>query len=309
MKKALAVFRAVKMVKILLPGSKKRPTPPESLEGQQQKKRKLDNVIKIECGKILRTLMTHKFGPIFNQPVDPVQLGIPDYFLIISHPMDLGTISNKLEDNIYSTPEAFVDDIRLTFSNAMKYNPPSNIVHTVAKELNDLFSRHWRSFEANMKKQSKKVAEPKIQVRRNPLDTSKICNKTPAKTSEVKTVRKPVPVVSSKAKKIDDTSKITTFSAEKPSLSGEEKLRLKKDLMVAVGGELSGPLRGFLRKYGLSYSRQEKIESAFGTFGDDTLRELRRVLKGSLGANMEKVNYTTLYMYVDYAFVRSYGLI
>ena len=29
---------------------------------------------------------------IFHEPVDPIKLGIPDYLVIVKHPMDFGTI-------------------------------------------------------------------------------------------------------------------------------------------------------------------------------------------------------------------------
>ncbi|XP_076888190.1 transcription factor GTE10-like [Bidens hawaiensis] len=257
------------MVKIILPGSKKRQEPPETIDGPQNKKQKMDNSIKTECRKILKTLMGHKFGFIFNQPVDPVELGIPDYFEIITHPMDLGTISKKLEDNIYSIAYTFAADIRLTFSNAMRYNPPKNVVHLMAKELNDLFDRNWKPLQAKIMKPIKKVA---------------------VKISESKTAKKPVVNVVFKVKKPEDASNVTACSEVKPKpvISCEEKMRLKKELMVALRGDLSGPLRGFLRKYGLISSNKEKIESVFGLFGDDTLRELKRVMKESSGTSMEK---------------------
>ena len=47
-------------------------------------------------------------------------MNIPDYFAIISHPMDLSTIAKKLENNPrrntvrrYQTPLEFRDDVRL----------------------------------------------------------------------------------------------------------------------------------------------------------------------------------------------------
>ena len=43
--------------------------------------------------RVLRTLMKHEFAWPFNTPVDPEQLGIPDYHLIIKKPMDFGTIN------------------------------------------------------------------------------------------------------------------------------------------------------------------------------------------------------------------------
>nr|XP_043621102.1 transcription factor GTE12 [Erigeron canadensis] len=335
------------MVKMLLPGSRKRQEPPEILEGPHLKKRRMDLGVKQECGKILKTLMTHEFGYVFNQPVDPVELGIPDYFNIISHPMDLGTIQKKLVEDIYSFTEAFAVDVRLTFANAMKYNPPENYVHSMAKELNLLFERRWRLFEAKLTKANKSVAEPaklknspldasrvinktlfKISERRNVLeqgkskvnpqdmskicnktpaktlesisvaepsrsksnsiDSSKICTKTPAKTSETKSVKRPGLSEAVKAKKLEDTFKITTRPEVTPSISGKEKLRLKEELLVALRGELSGVLRGFLRKHGLIPLRTEKIESVFATFDDSTLLELKRVVKGSLGTSMFK---------------------
>lgn len=44
------------------------------------------------CFNLLNKLMNHHFAFPFNQPVDPIALGIPDYFEKISHPMDFSTI-------------------------------------------------------------------------------------------------------------------------------------------------------------------------------------------------------------------------
>lgn len=48
--------------------------------------------------------------------------GIPDYFLIVKHPMDLGTVQDKLKRNLYPTPDEFAADMRLVFSNCRLYN-------------------------------------------------------------------------------------------------------------------------------------------------------------------------------------------
>ena len=44
-------------------------------------------------------------------PVDPVVLKIPQYFSIIKNPMDLATITQKLEQNKYKSLETFQADI------------------------------------------------------------------------------------------------------------------------------------------------------------------------------------------------------
>jgi hypothetical protein len=45
-----------------------------------------------EVHKIIKSLINHKYGWPFREPVDPVALNIPDYPQIIKNPMDLGTI-------------------------------------------------------------------------------------------------------------------------------------------------------------------------------------------------------------------------
>ncbi|RLN34239.1 hypothetical protein C2845_PM03G07960 [Panicum miliaceum] len=97
------------------------------------------------CGKILKKLMDHKGGWLFHKPVDPVLYGIPDYFDVIRNPMDLGTVKKKLSDKQYFMASEFAADVRLTFANAMKYNPPGNHVHAVAEQLNRIFDSEWRS--------------------------------------------------------------------------------------------------------------------------------------------------------------------
>ena len=48
--------------------------------------------------------------------------GIPDYFLVVKHPMDLGTIGNKLRRGVYLTSDEFAADARLVLSNCRLYN-------------------------------------------------------------------------------------------------------------------------------------------------------------------------------------------
>ncbi|VVB08162.1 unnamed protein product [Arabis nemorensis] len=132
--------------------SKKR-GPKELEEVQATKKLKLDRGLSSQCFALLRLLREHQLGWLFNKPVDPVKLKIPDYFSVISKPMDLGTIKSKLLKSAYSSADEFADDVRLTFSNAMFYNPPENLVHKVAKELNEIFEVRWESLK------KKKISE------------------------------------------------------------------------------------------------------------------------------------------------------
>jgi len=54
------------------------------------------------CNIILKYLKSHsKAGP-FLEPVDPIELGIPDYFQVIKEPMDVGLLESELVGGIYN---------------------------------------------------------------------------------------------------------------------------------------------------------------------------------------------------------------
>ncbi|KAK9706891.1 hypothetical protein RND81_07G158900 [Saponaria officinalis] len=118
------------------------------LDCRERKKLKLDCITTSRCQSLLLKLMKHKYAKPFLNPVNPTEWGIPDYFDIIKHPMDLGTIDKNLHRNEYANVEEFEADVRLTFSNAMLYNPSNNWVHQHAKRLGEIFDSEWKSVKA-----------------------------------------------------------------------------------------------------------------------------------------------------------------
>ncbi|KAI4304444.1 hypothetical protein MLD38_039953 [Melastoma candidum] len=143
-------------IKFSVPIGKKRGSPYEL--DIPFKKLKFDRSVVQQCSTVLKRLMQHQCGWPFLKPVDPVALNIPDYFSIISRPMDLGTIKSKLENNLYIGVEEFAADVRLTFSNAMLYNPPGNFVHAMADKLNKMFETGWKALETKWNNESARVA-------------------------------------------------------------------------------------------------------------------------------------------------------
>ena len=76
-----------------------------------------------QCTNLLKKMMQQKkLSWPFNEPVDPVVLGIPDYPTIIKHPMDLKTIEGKLQSGQITTPDEFTALCRTVFRNAYVYN-------------------------------------------------------------------------------------------------------------------------------------------------------------------------------------------
>jgi len=101
--------------------------------------------LKVKCLEVLKVLQSHQHGWVFNTPVDPVELGLPDYFEVIKRPMDLGTIRKKLENGCYHSLEEFHGHVLLTFDNAMVYNPEGSVVFNMAKEMNAKFKMEYEN--------------------------------------------------------------------------------------------------------------------------------------------------------------------
>lgn len=56
-----------------------------------------------------------------SQGVD-IGCQVPDYYNIVSHPMDLGTVKKRLNDNFYDSGYVCLCDIELIFHNCGLYN-------------------------------------------------------------------------------------------------------------------------------------------------------------------------------------------
>lgn len=101
-----------------------------------------------KCRDILKTTMSKDVNKIFAIPVDPIALGVPTYFDIITEPMDLGTINSQLESGELDSPTEFIRLVRLTFENAIKFNSmPDNFVNQTARSLMTFFNSKVQSVE------------------------------------------------------------------------------------------------------------------------------------------------------------------
>lgn len=104
----------------------KRPGPPLVAEGPEAKRhrqlqeraRRKQNVWD-EVVKIVEKIRKNAKSEAFRQPVDPQKLKIPDYFIVIKKPMDLGTVLKKLRSKPlgYTAPSEVADDVRQIWIN------------------------------------------------------------------------------------------------------------------------------------------------------------------------------------------------
>ena len=121
--------------------------------------------------KVTSNLKKSNTSQWFRAPVDHVAMKIPNYPLVITHPMDLGTIDTKLKSQAYSSVRQFVDDLDLIVNNANKFNGPDHIVAQTAKKMQVSFNNQMSNMPAatttEPAKEEKKVQKPKEQPTRS----------------------------------------------------------------------------------------------------------------------------------------------
>ncbi|KAK7311365.1 hypothetical protein RJT34_09465 [Clitoria ternatea] len=211
-----------------------------------------------DCDSLLKRLMSHQYAWVFRAPVDVVKLNLPDYFSIIKHPMDLGTVKSKLAAGAYAGPQEFADDVKLTFSNAMTYNPPGNDVHIMADTLNKYFEVRWKTIEKKLPRSEPLPVKP---------DTSE----------DVKTTR---PVPPSKKRKIASLPPQPEVNPPaKRVMSDQEKHNLGRELESMLG-EMPMHIIDFLKEHSSNGREcgEDEIEIDIDDLSDDTLFTLRKLL-------------------------------
>ncbi|CAG8932189.1 unnamed protein product [Penicillium salamii] len=64
-----------------------------------------------------------------------IELRLPDYYTVITSPMDLSTIEERLDGDFYTGPKDLVHDLQLIFSNCRQYNDATTVYTKCAVQL------------------------------------------------------------------------------------------------------------------------------------------------------------------------------
>lgn len=94
-----------------------------------------------KCLPIIQAMIEDQFGWVFHDAVDPVALGLPDYFEVVKHPMHLELVKKKLDNAIYSDMSTFARDGKLVFENAILYNGENSEVGALAQTMLEKFEK------------------------------------------------------------------------------------------------------------------------------------------------------------------------
>ncbi|XP_062605177.1 nucleosome-remodeling factor subunit BPTF-like isoform X2 [Saccostrea cucullata] len=98
------------------------------------------------CERILLELYTNKDSAVFHEPVHKL---VPNYYKIITRPIDFSKIRSKLQRqnlNHYNTVEEFLSDCKLVFKNCATYNSVGTPIYDQGKMLDEEFERLVQKF-------------------------------------------------------------------------------------------------------------------------------------------------------------------
>eukprot|EP00977_Amphora_coffeiformis_P004273 scaffold901_cov167-Amphora_coffeaeformis.AAC.4 len=105
------------------------------LESLNKRVRLSSRTVTHKCLPVIQELIDDQFGWVFHDAVDPVALGLPDYFEVVKKPMHLELVKKKLENAIYPEMDMFARDVRLAFENAILYNGETSEVGELAQAM------------------------------------------------------------------------------------------------------------------------------------------------------------------------------
>ncbi|XP_020534442.1 transcription factor GTE8 isoform X2 [Jatropha curcas] len=211
-----------------------------------------------QCETLLNRLMSHQYGWVFNEPVDIVKLNIPDYLNIIKQPMDLGTIKQKLVSGMCSSPWDFLRDVRLTFKNAMEYNPKGHDVHIMAETLSKFFEVRWK----NIEKKLPKTDAPALQAKSGPRENLQVTEISPIKKRKITSYQHEV---------VPEPVRRVMTDDEKQNLGNE---------LESLLAEMPVHIIDFLKEHSSNGkdAGEDEIEIDIDDLSDDTLFTLRKLL-------------------------------
>lgn len=115
---------------------------------------RVTNQLRFMKKHVLEPLWNHSYAKPFKKPVNTNELQLPDYYKVITNPMDLGTIKKRLANKYYWSADECIADFNLMFKNCYSYNDPDQDIVLMAQTLE-------KSFQQKMTRMPEKEIEVK----------------------------------------------------------------------------------------------------------------------------------------------------
>jgi hypothetical protein len=267
-------------------------------EGREDWKEMRDKTNKVQMGdlkrlytEVLDALVQNKQSFVFLDPVD--QMLCKDYASIVKKPMDLGTVSRKIEKGEYKTTDGFKDDILLIFSNAKLYNYKNDEIWQSAAFLMDKFKRLWPKLEhkfwLQQRPKKKKTMKPPKKI-----EEKEVQNQEPLKQFE-----DPLPLPSPKMRRrqFEDSDNVETGPEAKNKITPRKEMKVKdvQDQIPLKQLDDPLPLPGpKIRRRQTENSDNAETGDAGTAVESDSMVMLAQILKDmSKGEDMHQVKEAT----------------
>ena len=86
----------------------------------------------------------HEFAWIFKMPIEDWIVKYPNYPDFVSNPIDLSKIDGKLQDNVYTGPQEFYNDMMLMIENCLTFSPDGRTWgHKRGNRMKEFFVKEW----------------------------------------------------------------------------------------------------------------------------------------------------------------------
>ncbi|XP_014330109.1 bromodomain-containing protein 3-like [Xiphophorus maculatus] len=122
---------------------------------------------------VMKALWKHQYSWPFREPVDAVTLCLPDYYKIITYPMDLSTIKKRLENRYYWEASECVKDFNSMFTNCYMYNKPGDDIVFMAQTLEKAFLQKLSQMQKGEVVTAVSALEPLKMKKNNTADAVK----------------------------------------------------------------------------------------------------------------------------------------
>lgn len=255
-----------------------------------------------DCLRVMDTILSFHISRMFSQPVDPERDQCPTYFTIITKPMDLGTVKNKLLENKYNSITEWKADVEQVWENAYTFNGKTSVVALLAKQLQGTFGELTEFFTDD------ETLDWIYQLndQRNKLNTlmnssSKMkLIKPKSKSSSKPSGLKPVSSTSSKTPKRTNSKQNLSKTASQPHVrrestpslpppprqfTEEDTIRLTEDFNSLQTDDDVGKVTNLIMEYEPELLVGEEVEIEVGKLKYETLVALRNLVTQLLNKN------------------------
>ncbi|XP_038632195.1 transcription initiation factor TFIID subunit 1 isoform X2 [Scyliorhinus canicula] len=124
----------------------------------------LDDDDQVAFSFILDNIVTQKMMAVpdswpFHHPVN--KKFVPDYYKVITNPMDLETVRKNISKHKYHNREVFLQDVELILSNSIKYNGTDSLYTKTGQEIVNVCHQTLAEYDEHLTQLEKDIASAK----------------------------------------------------------------------------------------------------------------------------------------------------